>query len=142
MNNTESVLESENFGTGYLSVRASTAENAIPLQGVKVIIRDNDGEGGILYNLVTDSSGKTETVSIAVPPKELSNFPNNARKFGTVNIEASLRGYHTMSYSSVPIFDTVTATQSVKMIPLSDNGQDLIFDYKENMLFNTEENSL
>lgn len=142
MNNEYDNKNSENSGTAYLTVRASSADNAIPLSGVKIIIRDGDSDKGILYSLYTNSSGKTETVSVSVPPKELSVFPNNERKYGTVNIEASLSGYHTMSYSSVPLFDTIYATQNVKMIPISENGQNFISDYREGMSFEIRENSL
>jgi len=134
--------ENENKGIAYLTVRVSTGDNAIPLPGVKVIIRDGDGDKGILYNLITDRSGETETVSVSVPPKESSLSPSEEKQYGTVNIDASLKGYHTMTYSYVPLFDSIYATQLVKMIPLSDNGQDYIFDYRENMQLDTEENSL
>jgi len=142
VNNTNQTGQPESSGVGYLSIRASTAENAIPLPDVKVIIRDEDSSREILYNLVTDSSGKTDTVSIATPPKENSSYPNDSKKFAKVSIEATLSGYQPMSYFSVPIFDTIVATQNIRMVPLSDSGQNFIADYNEIMLFETENNSL
>ena len=141
MNEEQSYPKEEENGTGFLVIRAYTANNAIPLEGVKIKISIPE-TNSIIYNLITDRSGKTDTVSISVPTKEMSSFPGNQKKFGTVNIEAALQGYRTQTYSNVPIFDTVIATQNIAMIPLSDSERNYIFDYKENMLFTTEENSL
>lgn len=134
--------ENERSGVGYLTVRAFTGDEAIPLKGVMVTIIDESEERRVLYSLRTDRSGMTETVEIAVPPKENSESPNERKKYGTVSIEAKLTGYYTMTYAEVPIFDTVSATQSVRMIPLSEDGTKYILNYDEGMLFDTKGNTL
>lgn len=134
--------ENNKGGVGFLSIRAFTGDEAIPLQGVKVIVSDESDERRVLYSLRTDRSGMTETVEIEVPPKENSEAPSDKEKYGTVNIEASFSGYYTMTYVEVPIFDTVTATQSIRMIPLSEDGKKYILRYDEGMLFDTKGNML
>ncbi len=128
-------------GTGYLTVKVSTADEAIPLQNALVTIYDGD-TGALLYNLRTDRSGNTATVSVSVPEKELSTVPGDVRPYGIVTIDVRYSGYRDMNFSSVPIFDTIVSIQDTKMIPRSDSDRNFIHDYSEALLFNTEENQL
>lgn len=127
---------SQNSGKGFIVVFASAAEEAIPLKGVKITITNSEN-GEILYNLFTDRSGKTNAVPISVPEKSISLYPNEYSKYGRINIEASLQNYSTMIYTEVPIFDTVTATQQINMLPLKERGTQYIHEPKENISYNT-----
>lgn len=117
----------EKTGTGYLRVRASTANGALPVEGASVIvISDNEnGEGGtVIATLRTDSSGLTPTISVAAPPKSLSLKPRSPEKpYSTVNIQVTADGYYTVENVGVPVFDGTLSQQNVNLIPRSDTGE-------------------
>ncbi len=54
------------MATGYLQVELYNQGQASPVIGGKVVISKN---GEILYELFTNDSGQTETVSLEAPPK-------------------------------------------------------------------------
>lgn len=140
--NQNNTIDDANTGTAYLTVKVRTASNAIPIEGATVIVRGNENDGEVLYNLVTDRDGATSQMSFAVPPKANSEIPLDSGQYGTVNIEVSYPGYYPMFYSAVPIFDTILAVQTVDLIPISDSGSDPIYRFDESRNFNTDPNSL
>lgn len=110
-------------GTGYLQIRVSTAQNAIPLEDALVIFRSHsDLNGNIVATVKSDRSGLTPHVPLATVPRALSEVPGNPHPFYTYNIDVSKEGYYTQYYQNVPVFDGITAVQSVEMIPLPQNG--------------------
>ena len=113
----------EDTGMGYLRVRASSANGALPVEGAVVMVtKDNeDGEGGsVIASLRTDSSGVTPTIEIPAPPKSLSLTPGGTRKpYSKVNIQVTADGYYTVENVGVPIFDGNLSQQNVNMIPRS-----------------------
>ncbi len=105
-------------GTGYLKVRAASAGDAFPTEGVTVIVYD--GEGALLASLRTDSSGLTETISLPAPPISLSQSPNPpSLPYATYTVTATKEGYAPVEDYSIPVFDSVTSIQRVNMIPLA-----------------------
>ena len=132
----------ENGGTAYLTVKVRTASNAIPIEGATVTVRENENDGEVLYNLVTDRDGATSQMSFSVPPKANSEIPLDSGQYGTVNIEVSYPGYYPMFYSAVPVFDTILAVQTVDLIPISDSGNNTVYRFDESRSFNTEPNTL
>ena len=62
-------------GTGYLSVRVSTARGAIPLEGAQVQVRALPEEGAsdvgdLLQSAVTGRDGRIPLVPLPAPPRE------------------------------------------------------------------------
>lgn len=114
-------------GTGYLIVHVTTARGAIPLEGARVNVRNNDPEftpdrGDIILSAVTDRSGNTEIFALPAPPRADSQQPGSGRPYATYNIEVSREGFFRHEYTGVPIFDGITAIQPADMIPLPENG--------------------
>lgn len=112
-------------GTGYLVVRAATANGAIPLSDASVVIRANNPEyNDVLYTLRTDRSGLTERVPLPAPAAANSSTPGGGTAFATYNIEVSAPGYYTNTYQNVPVFDRITALQPAELIPRARNGRE------------------
>ena len=110
-------------GTGYLQFRVSTAQSAIPLEQAQVIIRSTAERGGDIVTTVTsDRSGLTPKIPLETLPRSLSEAPGNPHPFYSYHVDVSKEGYYTQYYQNVPVFDGISAVQSVEMIPLPQNG--------------------
>ncbi|MCL2514034.1 MAG: carboxypeptidase-like regulatory domain-containing protein [Oscillospiraceae bacterium] len=62
------------MGTGYLTVKVGMANEAAPIEGANVVIKQMDGQ--TLFTLRTDASGRTETVPLYAPDKSLTLNPD------------------------------------------------------------------
>ncbi len=126
-------------GVGYLQVRVSTAQSALPLENVLVVIRSNADQGDeIVSTVVTDRSGLTPRIALPTVPRKMSEVPGNPHPFYTYHIEASKEGYYNQFYQNVPVFDEISAVQSVEMIPLPQNGYENGFTPDDNRFFEGE----
>lgn len=109
-------------GTGYLLVRVSTASQAIPLSGARVVVRGNEESfSGVIAALVSGEDGLTPKIALLTPPRSGSTSPGG-KAFATYNIDITLDGYHALSAQNVPIFDGITSIQPATLIPLPKNG--------------------
>jgi hypothetical protein len=117
------IMESSSEGVGYLQLRISTAQGAIPLQNAQVIVREPKERGsGLVAILLSDRSGLTPIISLPTVPRALSEIPGNSLPFYVYYVDVSKEGYYTQYYQNVPVFDGISAVQSVEMIPLPQNG--------------------
>ena len=106
--------------TGFLKARVYTALGAIPLEGVSVKISSvGDLAPYVSYDLITDQSGETETVSLPAPSRELSTVPGNYRPYALYRIEAYLKDYGAYSALNVPVFGGILSVQPIGLIPNS-----------------------
>jgi len=105
------------MGKGNLIIQARTADSALPLSGVRVRIRDH--QGNVLYDLITDESGETKQISLEAADKELSLDPNySGTPYTTYILEAEKDGFNTLNINDVQIFDHETAIQPLALIPM------------------------
>ena len=118
-------------GLGFLVVKASTADEAVPIEAARVTVYDNENGNKILYSLLTDSAGLTDQVSIPTVSSSESQNPNNPKPYTTVNVEVIFSGYTPVRFLNVPIFDRILSVQRAHMIPQSDNGENFIYDFNE-----------
>ena len=117
-------------GIGYLILQVTTARGAIPLEGATVNVRNQsknpyEESQDLRYSTVTGRDGKTAPLSLSAPPREMSQQPESggAPPYATYLAEVRLEGYFAEYYIGIPIFDGITAIQSVDMIPLPENGR-------------------
>lgn len=117
-------------GRGYLIVRTTTARGAIPISDARVDIRnqlpeDNEAAGDVILSLLTDRDGSTGPIPLPAPPKAYSQRPDSERPpYATYHIEVRKNGYGDETFIGVPIFDGITAIQTVDLIPLPENGKE------------------
>ena len=136
-----------NSGYGYMIVRVTTARGAIPLEGAIVTVHNYDpeferGRGDVIAVYKTNASGLTERFALPAPPRSLSMTPGNGRSYETYNLSVTKPGYYQQYYTSVPVFEGITAIQNADMIPLPDNGQIDNFDPDAEFFFETENSTL
>ena len=115
-------------GTGYLLVRVSTAQGAIPVPGARVTVRDNLGievsgsRGSVITVMTTDRDGRTERIPLAAPPKGDALSPNGAVPYATYNIDVEAQGYYNQFFHAVPVYDTITSIQPALLVPIAQSG--------------------
>lgn len=130
-------------GIGYLIVRVTTANGAIPLSDATVVIRGNTPEtSGVMHTQYTDRDGTTQKLPLPAPPASEANAPGNSTPYATYNIDVSRAGYFNHTYQNVPIFDRITALQPVELVPLSANGTGDNFTPYDTRFYESENPSL
>jgi peptidoglycan hydrolase-like protein with peptidoglycan-binding domain len=105
------------MGVGYLTVHSRTADDALPLVGVRVRIRSRNGI--LLYRMTTDQSGETKQVALEAVDRELTLDPNyTGNPYSNYILEAKKEGYNSLYITYVHIFDGEKAIQPVVLIPM------------------------
>lgn len=139
MNISEEKNTAQNFG--YLTVRAYTAGEALPVEGATVTVRDG-GDGLITEEIirVTGRSGETELIALPAPPANDSRSPSERRPYAIYDLTVTHPRFYPFNATGVPVFSGVTSLQPINMVPLSNyetaerepegitnskNGQDL-----------------
>ncbi len=108
---------------GYLQVRITTENQAIPLPGAIVTVTHDFGEETVLdITEVTDQNGQTSLIPLATKDRTLSLSPGNVAPYASYTVEAVAEGYFTKRFESLPIYGGVTAFQNISMIPLPEAG--------------------
>lgn len=107
-------------GMGKLIVKTVTANGALPVEGVKVTISDSDDTTE--YVLYTNESGRTEDVTVCVPPARNSLTPGGFPTYGVYNILVEKDGYYTEEFLNVAVFDGIESIQNVSLEPLGEDA--------------------
>ena len=99
-----------------------------PVESASIQIGAVDTPESILYTLTTDSSGLSDTILLAAPPVALSLRPQSIRPYSEYIFTIRADGYEPVVINGAEILATVTALQSVSLIPAtSDPGSSELF---------------
>ena len=102
---------------GYLRIQARTAQDAVPLEGTRVWVLDD--EENVLYRLVTDESGETQEVSLETLDGSYSQDPDYSGKpYSEYGVIVDAEGFESVSVEDIPIFEGETAVLPVLLAPL------------------------
>ncbi len=108
------------MATGYLVMQARTAENAVPIEGVRVRVMDY--QNNVLYELTTDENGETGNISLQTVDKRFTLDPAyTGTPYAIYNVEAEAPGFNTLYITGVHIFDGETAYQPLPLTPMREN---------------------
>lgn len=104
---------------GYLRVSVTSGGMAYPVEGAIVLIRDyGEGVNDVVYSLRTDNSGQTASVPLSTKDSSLSESPGNADPFTSYSAEVMKEGYRTSFINQIEVFEGITATLPVNLVPL------------------------
>ena len=110
---------SVNNWVGYVKARAFTANGAIPLPDVTVIVRSAEENGeAIDVELKTDENGETPTAEVPTPLASAGDAPGETRPYAVYDIDAYLPGYYPYRAIRVPVFGDTLTMQPIGLIPL------------------------
>lgn len=108
---------------GMLSVRAVTANGALPVEGASVIVTERDGnKNRLIAYRETDRSGLSEDIKVETPDIELSQSPGNKTGYSICDIEVYATGFYTIIIKNTQVFPDNTSIQTVSMPPLPENA--------------------
>lgn len=104
----------ENTGRGILNIRASFANQALPITNLKVVVsKEIENYNVIFYEGVTNISGLIGKISLPTPPKENNDLI--APKTTTYKITAL---YNNREYTYVVnMYDGICAVQNINIVP-------------------------
>ena len=101
--------------SGYLQVRAFTADKALPVEGALVTVTTN--EGVLAASLLTDRDGMTDVITLKAAPSVPTDFEEITSP-NTCSVEVVKDGFLPFKSESVPIFSGLTNLVSAQLIPL------------------------
>jgi len=110
------------MGTGYIRIQASTADEALPVAGADVMIKQRNGNR--LFKTRTGEDGKTEDFPLPTPSAAYTLSPcgncNGALPYSLCDVDIKADGFVTKHIRGVQILDTQTTILPVNMQPLAE----------------------
>ena len=100
---------------GFIRVVVRTADGIIPIENARVTV---EGEGE-KYELLTDRSGITPTLSLPAPPVSNSRSAMGDSPFASYRVITQKEGYYTQVTENAPVFGGIVSVQPVLLIGLS-----------------------
>lgn len=110
----------ENNSTGLLQINVVSAETNFPIPDAEISISYTGDPESSLEQVVTDSSGQTEEVSLAAPPVELSRSPSLIQPYSEYTLLIRAQGFEPVAISGTQILAETIALQPVRMTPIVD----------------------
>lgn len=109
----------DNPGLGTLKIQAFTAQQALPVENVHIVIKkDFQDQTQTFFDGFTDSSGIIDNVQLPAPKKSLSEDENyRGLTYSTYDIEATHPEYQKVNLDEVTIFDGVKSIQPINLTP-------------------------
>jgi len=106
-------------GTGFLVLHVRSEDDALPITGAHVTVRDNTGKA--LYETHTDQNGDTESLELPAPDKAHTLEEHYGKPaYSTWNVDVAKPGFATAHIHNVQVIDTETASLPVHLHPLVD----------------------
>lgn len=110
--------QTDNVDRGRLRVNVTSTLGLQPIQNATVQISYTAEAASPIERISTNSSGQTETVSLAAPPMEYSQQPDQPQPFSEYTVTVQAEGYRPVEVSAIDVFPDVTAVQNIQMEPL------------------------
>jgi hypothetical protein len=118
---TKTILEDQGtFKTGYISVGAFTALQALPVPDavVTIYLLNSDGEEDALYILITDENGRIPDVELPVSYNPDDPYSSSEYFFTSYNLRVQAINYYTINVLDVRVFPDIKTVYRIEMIPL------------------------
>lgn len=102
---------------GFLTMQARTAHDAVPLEGVRITVLDD--EGNHVYEMITDANGETRRVPLETVDKRFSlNQDFTGTPYVKYNVLAQAEGFNSIYVSDIPIYDGEAAVLPLTLVPM------------------------
>lgn len=102
---------------GFLTMQARTAHDAVPLEGVRITVLDD--EGNHVYEMITDANGETRRVPLETVDKRFSlNQDFTGTPYVKYNVLAQAEGFNSIYVSDIPVYDGEAAVLPLTLVPM------------------------
>ena len=109
-----------NPGIGYLKIRAYSANQAIPVKGLKIVVNKKiDGYYVNFFEGYTNESGVIENISL--PTQKIDSNDLIAPKSTSYEIIASLNNQTNLNFI-VNVYDKLSVIQNISVVPKMNMG--------------------
>ena len=110
-------INSQQADKGGLLIRCTTNSQARPLDGANISIfgTDDGGNEVKIEELQTDSSGRTEEITLGAPPVDYSLAPNSPRPYSLYNLRITADGFESLIIKDVQILPDSVALQNCEL---------------------------
>lgn len=105
---------------GQLKVNVTEQRTNVPVSDASVTISYTGGPQTPIENLVTNSVGQTEIVSLATPPIDYSLAPSDEQPYAEYTLEINASGFESIVITGVNVMEGVTALQNVELVEAQD----------------------
>jgi len=106
----------DNPSKGYLKIRAYAANQAIPINDLKIIVSKNVSSNRIIFfEGVTNSSGIIERITLPAPKLDPNNL--DAPTSTTYDIEAISKNDNIINKYKVNMYEDIYVIQNINIIP-------------------------
>lgn len=111
---------------GAITVRVTTLKGLYPVEGARVTVFSGEGDSRTEYSSVlTDQSGRTVTVSLKTPAKQLSESAGaTTLPYSLYNLSVTADGYLENIHLNIPVFPDTVSVQTSDMVSLAAAGPD------------------
>lgn len=104
---------------GTLQINVTTANDSRPIENARIAISYTGEPGSALEELVTNSSGQTEEITLDTPPLEYSLNPTiESQPYSEYTLTVSAPGFEPLIISGTELLPDVTAIQNISMRPV------------------------
>ena len=103
------IMQNDASDTGKLMISVTSSLNNFPISGATVNISLTGGDGQILEQLNTDTSGQTEEITLGTPPLEYSMNPGEPRPYSEFSITVTAPGYEPQTVDGTEVLPEATA---------------------------------
>lgn len=103
---------------GRLKVQCFVGDTYIPVDGSKAVLVPSAGQTGESkeVNLVTNSSGESQTIELDAPPLEYSQEPSQPTPYSLYDLRVEREGFQALVINGIQIFPGQTAIQQCRLI--------------------------
>lgn len=108
--------------SGNLQVSVTSYDTGEPIANARISIAYSGDPESPVEELITDSSGQTETISLASPPLEYSMSPSDNQPFSEYSVTVTVPGFENFNVSGIPIFPDETSLQGIRLTPQTPLG--------------------
>lgn len=110
-------LQTEAVDEGKLKVNVENVVGNLPVEDAEVTVSYTGEAGKPIEELMTNSSGQTQSIELSTPPLDYSMEPSEQQPYAEYTLHIEARGYSPVDITGVQVFATQTALQQVKLVP-------------------------
>ena len=103
---------------GRLKVQCFVGDTYVPVDGSRALLVPSAGQTGESreVNLVTNSSGESQTIELDAPPLEYSQEPSQPTPYSLYDLQVEREGFQVLVINGIQIFPGQTAIQQCRLV--------------------------
>lgn len=103
---------------GRLKLQCFVGDTYIPVDGSKAVLVPSAGQTGESreVNLVTNSSGESQTIELDAPPLEYSQEPSQPTPYSLYDLQVEREGFQVLVINGIQVFPGQTAIQQCRLV--------------------------